>query len=202
MILQYNLIPTITKPTRVTKTTSTLIDNILSNRITANVSSGTIQTDVSDHFPTFLIANELIHKSTSNDRTILKRFINSDSIEKFRNLLTEMNGELIYRTKDVDHAYDLFLKFYSLQYNKAFPEKQLNIKSKNLESPWMTPALLKSSKTKQKLYEKFLKRKTYENEQKYKNYKNRFEKIKKASKSYITPTCYQKIMEMQKKLGV
>ena len=54
-------------------------------------------------------------------------------------------------------------------------------------SPWMTKGLLKSSKVKHKLYDKFLKRKTYANEQKYKNYKNLFETLKfKSKKNYYS----------------
>ena len=46
----------------------------------------------------------------------------------------------------------------------------------------MTKGLLKSSKKKQKLYDKFLKNKTYQNEINYKNYKNLFETLKFKSK--------------------
>ena len=46
----------------------------------------------------------------------------------------------------------------------------------------MTKGLLKSSKKKQKLYDKFLKKKTFSNEKIYKTYKNLFEIIKFKSK--------------------
>ena len=45
-------------------------------------------------------------------------------------------------------------------------------------SPWITKGLIKSSKRKQKLYEKYLKNKTYKNQTNYKIYKNLFEKTK------------------------
>ena len=40
--------------------------------------------------------------------------------------------------------------------------KKIKLKSKNLASPWITRGIIKSSKRKQKLYEKYLKRKTRE----------------------------------------
>ena len=46
----------------------------------------------------------------------------------------------------------------------------------------MTKGLLKSSKRKQKLYEKFLKKRTSRNESIYKAYKSLFESLKKKSK--------------------
>ena len=48
--------------------------------------------------------------------------------------------------------------------------KKIKLKSKNLfTSPWITRGIIKSSKRKQKLYEKYLKRKTPRNEGIYKD---------------------------------
>ena len=52
---------------------------------------------------------------------------------------------------------------------------------KSLCSPWITKGIAKSSKTKQKLYKKYLKRRTNETETAYKLYKNLFESIKRRS---------------------
>ena len=48
----------------------------------------------------------------------------------------------------------------------------------------MTKGLQKSSKRKQKLYDKFLKSKTNENEKKYKTYNSLFEILKENSKKF------------------
>ena len=52
---------------------------------------------------------------------------------------------------------------------------------KSLCSPWITKGIAKSSKTKQKLYKKYLKRRTNETETAYKLYKNLFESIRRRS---------------------
>ena len=66
-----------------------------------------------------------------------------------------------------------------------FPLTEIEIKPKNLKTPWFSKGLKKSSKTKQRLYIKFLKNKSAESEEKYKNYKNLFEKLKiKSKKNY------------------
>ena len=44
-------------------------------------------------------------------------------------------------------------------------------------NPWVIKEIVKSSKKKQSLYEKYLKKLTPENEKIYKNYKNLFESI-------------------------
>ena len=183
-ILQYNIMPIIDKPTRVTNHSSTLLDHILTNetKVNSKITSGVITTDVSDHFPTFSISNCIKANLDQNNAIFLKRLVNTDSIQKFRVMLNEANWELLYECKDVDSAYDFFSRTFLIHYNKAFPYVEHKVTNKNRKSPWMTKALFKSSKKKQRLYEKFLKKKTYTNECKYRAYKNLFEKIKNNSK--------------------
>ena len=45
--------PTISRPTRVTQQTATLIDNIITNMHEYPVTSGILYNDISDHFPVF-----------------------------------------------------------------------------------------------------------------------------------------------------
>ena len=59
----------------------------------------------------------------------------------------------------------------------------VTIKSKTLKNPWKTKGFLKSSKSKQRLYDKYLQLKTYEHDINYKNYRKLFESIKKIAKS-------------------
>ena len=54
-------------------------------------------------------------------------------------------------------------------YEKYFPKVKIEIKTKTIHNPWITRGITKSSKKKQKLYERFLKERTAQNEQKYKN---------------------------------
>ena len=52
----HSLLPSITKPTRVNSKTATLIDNFFSNDLLCkNTISGILYTDITDHFPVFLI---------------------------------------------------------------------------------------------------------------------------------------------------
>ena len=51
----YSYLPLISRPTRVTRTTATLIDNIFTNHLTEhrNVTNGVMVTKISDHYPIF-----------------------------------------------------------------------------------------------------------------------------------------------------
>ena len=60
------MIPSNLKPTRITKTSATIIDNILTN-YDNKITTAILVTDITDHFPTILInkTTMLIKKSDS-----------------------------------------------------------------------------------------------------------------------------------------
>ncbi|XP_065642572.1 uncharacterized protein LOC136074196 [Hydra vulgaris] len=194
-LFQYNIIPLINKPTRVTLQTESLIDNIFTNNFTTcNIQSGIIKSDISDHFPIFFISDFFKKGKKCKVQREVKRQVNETNIEAFRNYLLKVNWKQLNNCKDVNIAYDFFYNEFINVYNKAFPMKEIKTKLKNLQSPWITKGLIKSSKKKQRLYEKFLKNKTYQNEKKYKIYKNLFENLKKkAKKNYFSKSLQNNI---------
>ena len=76
------------------------------------------------------------------------------------------------------------------------------MKFKSDQSPWITKDIEKSSKKKQKLYDKFLKNRTSKNEETYQTYKNLFETIKRGSKKNFYSEKLQKSKGDVKKHGV
>ena len=74
----------------------------------------------------------------------------------------------LYSISNPNDAYEYFLKVFSDICDLTFPLKTFSIKRKTLQNPWMTKDLLKSSKQKQKLYEKFVKKRSPRNENVYK----------------------------------
>ena len=64
-LYESNFFPLINKPTRVTKVSATLIDNIFTNNIKHNgILSSILYTDITDHFPICHILNTNVqHKS-------------------------------------------------------------------------------------------------------------------------------------------
>ena len=78
-------------------------------------------------------------------------------------------------------ALQIQTKFIVL-YDNYFPKRKIKLKAKDLKSPWITSGIKKSSKRKQRLYEKLFKKRTEKNELEYKNYKKLLESVKKRSK--------------------
>ena len=183
ILFSYGMIPIINKPTRVTKTSATAIDNIFINSFfNDSIETGIVKTDISDHFPIFVAIKDFNTSNFPSEIKISKRIITDGAIATFKQELAIKNWHEVKLIACPNVAYNLFMRDFTNIYEKHFPIKEINIKSKNIASPWMTKGLCKSSKRKQKLYNKFLKSRTTTNETNYKNYKNLFEKIKKGSK--------------------
>ena len=66
-------------------------------------------------------------------------------------------------------------------------KKKIKIKNKDLQSPWITNAIKKYPKRKERLYNKFLKNRNKKKQTEYKNYKNLFEAIKNVLKRTTFP---------------
>ena len=183
IISSHNFIPLVNKPTRVSKYKATLIDHILTNTfINNNYTTGILKTDISDHFPVFFITQTEL-KNTKGTSFVFKRKITNSSLMGFKDILLNIDWNDVLTCTDPNAAYNIFLSSFLVHYDMFFPKIKIQIKSKNLASPWITKGIIKSSKRKQKLYEKYLKRKTPLNNDIYKNYKRLFETIKQKSKA-------------------
>ena len=144
--------------------------------------SGIITADISDHFPIFLISKDLTLDSSNEPILITKREINDKSTAYFKNLLSIFDWTHVRNENFSNNAYNEFLRIFLGLYNEAFPKQKIKIKQKSFNSPWMTKGLVKSSKKKQRLYEKFLKNGNPEKKLNYKQYKTFLESLKKKSK--------------------
>ena len=122
LLYSYNLFPLISKPTRVTTTTATLIDNIFTNdfKDTHNHHQGILYNDISDHFPIFHIdkAHEI---NSSKDKYIWKRIISPEKIDNFQNELKNINWEDVLSYTEPQATYSLFHNKFMYIYEKVFP---------------------------------------------------------------------------------
>ena len=69
--------PLISRPTRISNTSATLIDNIFVNKIEESYKCGILFTDLSDHLPVFLTTSNSNRPKHCNAVNIKQRFINA-----------------------------------------------------------------------------------------------------------------------------
>ena len=75
------LIPVITRPTRFSEFSSTLIDNILTNKPQDLLVAGALICDISDHLPIFFVSKEMQKKIKQNYFTTSYRVMTPNKIE-------------------------------------------------------------------------------------------------------------------------
>ena len=100
----------------------------------------------------------------------------------FKTIFNSTGWDFLTQTLSKNDSYKIFLERFIKVYDQAFPERKIEIKQKNLSSPWISKGLRKSSKRKQRLYEKILKQSSDKNYETYKVYKIFFENLKEQSK--------------------
>ena len=171
------MMPVINKPTRVTKTTATAIDHIFINSVTTTkFKTGIIKSNISYHFLIFFVADYNIHIKETKEHFKFRRDLSDFSVEKFKYKLHTVSWDSITNSSDTNKAYDNFIETFSSLCDECFPKKKIKLKPQKYNNPWKrTKEIKKSSKRKQKLYEKLLKDRNEKNEKLYKSYKSLFE---------------------------
>ena len=131
-MFQHSFIPLINKPTRITTTTATVIDNIYSNDIlgTNYQTHGIIYTDISDHLPIFLLTKQI--NDTKVDTVIETRIYNEQATTTFKESIDQITWDEIYASKNPQESYSKFLNEILFVYNKSFPLIKKTIRAKNI----------------------------------------------------------------------
>ena len=174
--------PTITKPTRITDKSATLIDNIFINSPNENSKRGILISDLSDHLPIFYITmDKLDTKHDPIEQNI--RIINKKTLKKLKDELAKTNWEHITNLENPQEAYDNFMEQFKEIYDTHLPTKKVTLnKINHKKKPWITKGFLISRKKKNILYKRYLKSPSVFNEQKYKKYRNKFNSLKVIAK--------------------
>ena len=129
LLYSHNFFPTITKPTRVTKHSASLIDHIWSNNLQNLEASGILYTSLSDHFPIFnVFSNKLKNSQPSSTVSFVKRIFNPASFESFRLALASYNWIPDMIDNDVNESYKNYMQNFKSLYDQHFHFKRYNCK--------------------------------------------------------------------------
>ena len=167
LCLQSNyLIPTITDTTRISnrqndlggeEVIETLIDNIFIKANTPH-KSAVIETNISDHYSTYL-ALPIAPTVPDNNKTEIKfRSINDYNKRKFHHQLTQSSIPEIFHETEGNTAFSNFIETFITIYDKVFPITVKNIKQKDLDKPWVNEIFLRRMDIRDKLYKASVKK--------------------------------------------
>ena len=176
----------INRPTRVTNTSATLLDNIYTNiPITPeNCMSGILCSDFSDHFSIFSMFNEIKFQNAQS-KVITKRNFSSCYIDKFANALTNYDWSPLLDFSDLQEAFTYFHTNFIQIFQASFPVEHIKLNYTN-RYPWLSKAILKRIAKKNRLYLFSETNSPTEDLQMCKKYKNTLTSIKrKAQRDFL-----------------
>ena len=189
---EHGFIPIISRPTRVTEHSATLIDHIFVNNIDAVSKSGILTLDMSDHMAPFvnlIVDNDTLDKSYSSSipESNCRRQINDENLAAFKIIVSETDWSFLDNYESANTKFNKFEEKYRLIYDECFPilEKSNTNKKRKVDKPWLLTWLRNAIIRKNNFYVNFVKKPTIENKTTYTNMKAFVAKhIRKAKREF------------------
>ena len=164
----YNLANLINSPTRIDKTSETLLDIILTNSKAKVLTSGVIDVQISDHSLVYTILRSSAPRTRS--RQIVTRVYKTFKRDEFLNDLQSIPFSVIDIFDDVNDKLFVFESLYMDVVNKHAPLKRVHLRGNQV--PFMTKQWRQEIRYRNRLWKKYLKERTDENYCKYKAQRN------------------------------
>ena len=192
--IESGMIPQITKPTCITQTSATLIDNVIvSKKLSTHIESRILIENISNHLPS-LVSLGNYHHSQNKGVKIYSRDTHKKSLEKLREALENINwdSQLKPYRKNIDVMTDRFQRLLGENVDHFTPYRERTINHKKLrKEKWVTGALLISIQKGKRLYKKSISNQATDADRKrYYDYMLVLRKVKRfAKKSYYLNMC-------------
>ena len=185
---EHGFVPTISRPTRITSHSATIIDHIFVNTCYAITKSGVLVESISDHLPVFVTL--LIDPNCTNHRLNSTNFensshrtINQANLDNFKKDLQATDWSGVLQSGSADEKFNIFESIYSSVYNKNFPcQDNTRQRRRKCDKVWILPWLQSACDRKNLLYKIFVKHPTPENDKKYRDMKKFVAKHVKLAK--------------------
>lgn len=177
--------PTINRYTRVTHSSKSIIDNIITNIQNSRLESGVVVTDISDHYPIVLSLN-LASKPPPKRCKIKISVLNERTLQQLHDNLESKVWTSVYETRDPETAYDSLIHELTESIHNTIPVKTVLCRNYD-HHPWLTKGILNSIKRKNKLYKRYRKNPNDENKSKYFKFRNKLTHIMRKSKQFTIP---------------
>ena len=177
----------IDKPTRFTPSSATLLDHVYTNIYNRTVTADILLYDISDHLPT--MCSLMLKRKKFRVQQKMYRSMANYRKDDFMDEITSLSNRLLTdvslhpTASHLDNICTKFINEFSFIVNTHAPLKQMSkTKSNQKFKPWLTKGILKSIKTKNKLYANCYKQNNSNLISKYKQHSNKLTTIKRLAK--------------------
>ena len=155
IMLNHSFFSVINKPTRITDTTATVLDQLWANSFCYAVKSNILLHPISDHLPIFMCINLCMNNSSACTTV---RCFNDNNMSKFYYELENIDELPILKESDVNESFTCFMKEYNRVFENCFPLTAVKNYAKN--KSWFDKDLQILLQEKETLFKKYLKKKT------------------------------------------
>ena len=197
----------ISRPTRVTDHSATLIDLVFADNIKSTLSSNILTVDLSDHLATHTklslgTSNQQIRRSNKKQEKREYRIFTEANNQIFAQLIKEEKWEEISDNMGAQDSYDKLTEIYMKHYNTAYPLNSNRIRRNHERKdpkPWILPWLEDACARKNKLFHNFVKNPSPENKTKYVKLDNFCKKHINTAKIKYRKAYFEKYKDDSKK---
>ncbi len=176
----HGFVQIISRPTRVTDHSATLIDHVYTNKINSVVSSCVVTLDLSDHLATCVTvsldstydrAQYNLPNRRDNSEQLEYRLYNEANNEKFKSFIEAEDWDaLLTDDTDAESQYNKFIDIYSKHYDAAYPLNTKRVRREHERvnpKPWITSWLEDACDRKNNLFHDWAKGPTISKRAKY-----------------------------------
>jgi hypothetical protein len=212
LFLNFDFLPIISIPTRITKTTSTLLDHIFFRQSTKGrkitndqLIAGCLMSGISDHLPIFIVLPLHNAPSIISKNRPLVHLMSESNKKKFRDSLQDSTSSLSFTgDNSINDLYDNLIDLINSAYNNSFPLIQVSRK-RSKDKCWVNQAIIKSCNKKSQLYKKWIRTKNLIDFGTYKDFASAHAKLIKKTKSDFYKTlfesCKRNTMQLWKEIN-
>ena len=186
ILISYNFTQTVNHPTRITSTSSTLIDHIYASCPRNIIETVIPSFAVSDQYPICCTWSKKGCKVPKNRHESIKyRCFRKFKLEDFLLDLQSSPLDNVYHYTDPDDAVNYWVNTFKIVYDKHVPVKEVRVKQTQ-KCPWITLKVLKCIKKRDKAHEN-------KDSQNYRKLRNKVKYlIRKEKKKYFNTLVHDK----------
>ena len=198
LLFSFGLIQIISKPTRCTLNSATILDHIITNQQVPTYNSVILVTSLSDHFPVTFMQKTVVR--ASSPYYVESRNFSQQNLLSFGAALRSLNWDHVTCHEDSQLSYDSFFDTFNNLYEFYFPTVKSKFnRNKHKVEMWMSNGLLISRAQKIKLCKLKFKSPTPVNILNFKNYRNLYNKTIRAAKKLYYEKQFKKFQANLKK---
>ena len=205
-LTERQFMPLITVPTRIAKTSKTLIDNIFYNQFSNDIVSGNLTVGISDHMPQFCIVPSGKYQSKAKANNTFRRNFKNFNAQQFSDKINSIDWT-INDSDDFNEFIPTLINTTEELLDQMAPLSRLTNKQiKQSKKPWINHSILDSIRKKDTIYKKSITETNIILKQQYildyKKLKNEITKNIRSSKKVYYQAYFLKNSQNTKKMWV